>query len=393
VDRVSLDGGKVTYRDLSAANPTEYVVQDLELVLREVRLGQTPQLHVASLVQPFNLPVKLDGTFGPLRETMDIDAVNFQLGIGKTDFTITGKAAGNDATINISSPMISTANLPVTLPLKKPVEVKNFQLAAEVKGQEAKLNSLSFQLFEGQVKGQGKMIAGAELPPFKGIVTIQDLQLGPALNAVSDAPVSVSGTAGADLSLQGKGFSMPDLTKALEGTGHLAVKDGKIEGVNILQEVTDALKVAGISMGDAKTTAFSTIETDLAIKQGVINVQRLLMDSHDFQATGGGTIGFDQKLNLIVNLNLSQDVSQKISAASPVVQIAMKEGRLSLPLTISGTAQAPSYGVDVKGLTGKVQEQVKKKVEEAVGGLLKGTTKPEDLKKEGQELLKGLFGR
>lgn len=393
VDRVSLDGGKITYRDLSAVTPTEYVLQELELLLREVRLGQTPQLHVASLVQPFNLPVKLDGTFGPLRETMDIDAINFQLGVGKTDFTITGKAAGNDATINISSPMISTANLPVTLPLKKPVEVKNFQLAAEVKGQEAKLNSLSFQLFEGQVKGQGKMIAGAELPPFKGTVTIQGVQLGPALNAVSDAPVSVSGTTGADLSLQGKGFSMPDLTKALEGTGHLAVKDGKIEGVNILQEVADALKVAGISMGEAKATAFSTIETDLVIKQGVINVQRLLMDSHDFQATGGGTIGFDQKLNLIVNLNLSQDVSQKISAASPVVKIAMKEGRLSLPLAIAGTAQAPAYGVDVKGLTGKVQEQVKKKVEEAVDGLLKGTTKPEDLKKEGQELLKGLFGR
>ena len=393
VDRVSLDGGKITYRDLSAVTPTEYVLQELELLLRDVRLGQTPQLHVASLVQPFNLPVKLDGTFGPLRETMDIDAINFQLGVGKTDFTITGKAAGNDATNNISSPMISTANLPVTLPLKKPVEVKNFQLAAEVKGQEAKLNSLSFQLFEGQVKGQGKMIAGAELPPFKGTVTIQGVQLGPALNAVSDAPVSVSGTTGADLSLQGKGFSMPDLTKALEGTGHLAVKDGKIEGVNILQEVADALKVAGISMGEAKATAFSTIETDLVIKQGVINVQRLLMDSHDFQATGGGTIGFDQKLNLIVNLNLSQDVSQKISAASPVVKIAMKEGRLSLPLAIAGTAQAPAYGVEVKGLTGKVQEQVKKKVEEAVDGLLKGTTKPEDLKKEGQELLKGLFGR
>jgi AsmA protein len=393
VDRVSIAGGKLTYRDLSAAAPTEYVLQDLELLLREVRLGQTPNLHVATLVQPFNMPVKLDGTFGPLRETMDIDALNFQLGVGKTDVTITGKAAGNDATVNISSPVVSTANLPVTLPLKTPVEVTHLQIAAEVKGQEAKLNSLSFQLFGGEVKGQGKMIAGAEVPPFKGSVAIQGLQLGPALNAVAETPVSISGTAGADLSVQGKGFSMPDLTKTLEGTGHLAVKDGKIEGVNIIQEVADALKVAGISMGETKATAFSTIESDLAIKQGVINVQRLLMDSHDFQATGGGTISFDQKLNLIVNLNLSQDMSQKISAASPVVKIAMKEGRLSLPLTITGTSQAPSYGVDVKSLTGKVQEQVKKKVEEAVGGLLKGTTKPEDLKKEGQELLKGLFGR
>jgi len=393
VDRVSIDGGKLTYRDLSAAKPTDYVLQDMEVLLQSVRLEQTPSLHVGSLVQPFNLPVKLDGSFGPLKETMDIDAINFQLGLGKTDFTITGKAAGNDAMVTISSPVINTANLPVALPLKKPVEIKNLQIVAEVIGQEAKLKSLSFHLFDGEVKGQGKLIAGSEMPPFKGAVAMQGLQLGPALNAVAETPLSMSGTAGADLSVQGKGFSMPDLTKALEGAGHMAVKDGKIEGVNILQEVVSALKIAGISLGDAKATAFSTIETDLAIKQGVINVQRLLMDSHDFQATGGGTIGFDQRLNLAVNLNLSQDVSQKIAAASPVVKVAMKDGRLSLPLTITGTAQAPSYGVDVKGLTGKVQEQVKKKVEEAVGGLIKGTKTPEDLKKEGQELLKGFFGR
>ncbi|CUS35258.1 AsmA family protein [Candidatus Nitrospira nitrificans] len=393
VDRVSIDGGKLTYRDLSAAKPTEYVLQDLEVLLQSVRLGQTPSLHVGSLVQPFNLPVKLDGSFGPLRETMDIEAINFQLGLGKTDFTITGKAAGNDAIIDISSPVINTANLPVALPLKTPVEIKNLQMTAEVMGQEAKLKSLSFRLFDGEVKGQGKVIAGSDMPPFKGAVTIQGLQLGPALNAVAETPISISGTAGADLSVQGRGFSMPDLTKALEGTGRMAVKDGKIEGVNLLQEVVSALKVAGISIDDVKATAFSTIETDLAIKQGVINVQRLLMDSHDFQATGGGTIGFDQRLNLAVNLTLSQGVSQKIAAASPVAKIALKDGRLSLPLMITGTTQAPSYGVDLKGLTGKVQEQVKKRVEEAVDGLLKGTTKPEDLQKEGKELLKGLFGR
>ncbi|MBI5673610.1 MAG: AsmA family protein [Nitrospirae bacterium] len=120
VDRVSIEGGKLTYRDLSTGKPTEYVLQDLEVLLQSVRLGQTPSVHFGSLVQPFNLPVKLDGTFGPLRETMDIDAINFQLGVGKTDFTITGKAAGNDAAITISSPVINTTNLPVALPLKTP---------------------------------------------------------------------------------------------------------------------------------------------------------------------------------------------------------------------------------------------------------------------------------
>jgi AsmA protein len=42
-------------------------------------------------------------------------------------------------------------------------------------------------------------------------------------------------------------------------------------------------------------------------------------------------------------------------------------------------------------LTGRVQEQVQKDVAEAVSGLLKGTTKPEDFKQQGRDLLKGLL--
>ena len=393
VDRVSIAGGKLTYRDLSVPKPTEYILEDMELLLQSVRLGQTPSLHFGTLVQPFNLPVKLDGTFGPLKESADIDAINLRLALGKTDFTITGKMAGQNANLNISAPAINTANLPVVLPLQKPVDVKNLEIAAEVKGQDTLLQNFSFQLFDGHTRVQGRVTSGSEAPPFTGTMTIQGIQLGPAFNALATTQMSISGTAGADFGMQGHGFSMPDITKSLEGTGHLAVKDGKIEGVNLLQEAISILKVVGISLDNAKATAFSKIETDLAVKQGIIHVQRLLMDSHGFQATGGGTIGFDHTLNLIVNLNLSQELSQKIASSSPAAKLATKDGRLSLPLVITGTAQAPSYGLDMKGLTGKVREQVRKKAEETVDGLLKGTTKPQDLKQQGKDLFKGLLER
>lgn len=131
----------------------------------------------------------------------------------------------------------------------------------------------------------------------------------------------------------------------------------------------------------------------MVIKQGLIGLQRVLIDSHDFQATGGGTIGLDQSLDMKLNLNLSQALSQKIAAGSPIAKVAMTNGRLSLPLVITGSTQAPSYGLDTKMFAGKVQEQVKEKVKGAVGDLLKGSAKPEDLKKQGKDLLKGLFGR
>ena len=393
VDHVSIAGGTLTYRELSALKPAEYILQDMAILLQSVQLGQSPNLHVEMLVQPLNLPVRLDGTFGPLKDSTDIDAMNFQLALGKTEFTITGKTVGRNANLNISAPVINTADLPVAFPLQNPVDVRHLQIAAETQGQDVLLQNLSFQLFDGQVAAKGRITSGPETPPFTGNMTIQGMQLGPALHAFATTQVSISGTAGADFVVQGRGLSMPDLTKSLEGTGHVAVKDGKIEGVNLLHEAISILKITGISLDNAKVTAFSTIETDLAIKQGTIHVQRLLMDSHDFQATGRGTIGFDQTLHLTVNLNLSQDLSRKIVRSSPAAKLAMKEERLILPLVITGTVQAPSYGLDMKGLTGKVQEQMQKKFEETIDGLLRGTTKPEDLEQQGRDLLKGLLGR
>lgn len=473
VDRVAIVGGKLTYRDQSTPTTTEYVIDQLEFLLQSVHLGESPTLHLAATLQPFRLPVTLDGSFGPLVETMDVQQFRFDLGVGKialnlagravgglldaklaaplissTDLPITlpltkpvlvkdlgatvkatyppkkgvpplelaevpqlslavvmgdsvvdvrGSVLGGRASVTGSSARISSADVPVALPLKKPVEIKDLLMEAELKGAEARLSNLSFQLFNGQAKSQAAMTLGSAAPPFAAKATMQGLQLGPALEVLGTDKVSISGTADTQLDVHGMGFSMRDLTNALTGTAHMAVRDGRLEGINLMQEIGTALKVGGLSPERVNATLFSTIETDLGVKSGTVAVQRFLMDSHDFLATGSGTVGFDQSLNLALTLNLSEAVSQKIARSTPVVKLALKEGRLALPLKIIGTVQTPGYQVDMKALGGRVQEQVKqkveKKVEQAVEGLRQGTTKPEDLKKQGKELLKDLFGR
>lgn len=544
VDHVSITGGNVTYRDLSTPTPTEYQIHNLELALASVHLGESPTIRFGATVQPFNLPVTLDGRMGPLTETLDIKQLDFTFVLGKTALhlagsfvggnldttvsapsiktsdlpiplslnkpveikglslaakttfplkagaspleladitdlrlgivmghsavTVKGSVLGGQADVAVSSPSINSADLPVTTPFAKPVELKdlyvaaktrkpftpdappleladvsdlrfgialgksvvsvkgsvlggqakvtasspsintadlpietpfakpvdlkNVQLTADMRGQHARLTNLSFVLFDGSTKAQGTLEAGAAIPPFSGTVTLQGVQLGSVLDALGSTALSVSGTARASLSVKGRGFSMPDLTRVLEGTGHFGAKDGRIEGMNLVQEAVTLFNAAGIPLDNAKATVFTTAETDFAIKQGVITIQKLLLTSHEFQATGGGTIGFDQTLNLNVNLNLSPGLSQKIAASSPIGKLALQEGRLRLPLTITGTAQNPSYGLDMKGLTAKAQQQVREKAKETVKGLLEGTTTPQDLQRQGKELLKELFG-
>ena len=104
VDRVSIDGGQLAYRDLSTTPITEYQIQNLDLALKSVRLGQTPTIHLAATVQPYNLPVTLDGGFGPLVERLEVKQYDFSLGLGKVVLTLKGALVGGTLNATLSSP-------------------------------------------------------------------------------------------------------------------------------------------------------------------------------------------------------------------------------------------------------------------------------------------------
>jgi uncharacterized protein involved in outer membrane biogenesis len=465
VDRLALAHGRLTYQDRSTPTPTEYTVQELNVRLQSVRLGDMPHVHVDAVVQPYNLPLKVEGVVGPLVDTLDLKTIDLALALGNMTATITGSAVDGHAHVTVASPIISTAHLPmahpparpvdirdlhveadadypakpntpplealtvkvlrfavvldhstitvnghvldgearlmavspavntadlpIVLPLRKSVEAKDVKLSAGMKGQHATVDNLSLNVFGGQLVSQAGLTLGSSSPPFDGKVNLHGVQLGPVVQALMDT-LTVTGTANAQMTLHGRGFSKLAVMTALEGKGSFAVRDGTIEGVNLLQEAVALLQAAGVTLDTAKATVFSTIEGNFAIKQGVVEVERFLMDSHDFQATGAGAIGLDQRLNLKANLRLSEALSKQIAGNTPALRVAMAQGRMTVPMLITGTAQAPVYGLDTKAVAGRVQEQVKEQVRGVVDDLMQG--KKPDLEKS-KEALKKLFGR
>ena len=466
VDRVSITGGELTYIDQSEEKPKEYVLEELELLLHSVRLGQTASLHIATTVHPLGLPVTVDGTFGPLEETLDVKAFHVDLGLGKSAFTIKGSAIGGKISAAITSPVINTAHLPITPPLTKPIQVNkllvtanvtypfrdgaaiqdvveverleldlvlgnsvvtvegsardgqvklfatspavetadlpfeiplqkpfkatDLMVTAEMKNRRLRLPKLSLNLLGGHMVASGELKIGLTPAPFSGKASLQGIQLEQVLEAVGSHTIAVSGAAAAELTVKGKGFSKPDLASALRGAGHLVVSDGKIEGANLLNEAAALLQVVGVPLGSLNETVFSSVDADFVVNQGTIQIKRLFLESHDFQAMATGTIGFDQSLNIKADLHLSESVSRNLLSKSPVARLAMKSGRLTVPMLISGTTQSPSYALDLKAVGTRVKEQVKEKI----GELLKGDGGPaEKLLQKGSEALRKLFGQ
>jgi uncharacterized protein involved in outer membrane biogenesis len=465
VDRVGITRGSLLYRDESTPTPIEYAVQNLELLLRSVKLGQTPTLHVTATIQPHGLPIMVAAAAGPLVESLDFKTLDIDVTVGKIPLSLKGSAVaghfhgllsspaihsrdlpiampltkpvvlrdlaveidadyppnrsmpplrlatmnslkatvgmGNSSidltgslkdgrlAVNAASKSLNTGDLPAALPLRKPVEITNLAVRASLTDRQATLSQLSLHIFGGELTGQAGFQLGNPAPPFEAKLTLTGLNLGPAVNAFATDKALVGGTASADLILRGVGFAMPELTRALSGTGHVLVRDGRLEGINLTQEVLQAFKVVGLSGDAVKATAFSTVEGDLAIQQGVVHLQRFFADSHDFQAQAAGTIGFDRSLDVKATLTLSDQLSQKLVGASAAARLMVSKGRISVPLTITGTTTDPSYGVDIKAVVGRVGEQLKEKV----GDLFRKSPAADKLLEQGGGVLKNLFGQ
>ncbi|HJU05162.1 MAG TPA: AsmA family protein, partial [Nitrospiraceae bacterium] len=103
VDELSLTDGRLAYEDHSAKKPVDYRLQNLAVTLRSVRLGDTPTLHIAAAVQPYNMPVTIDGEFGPLTESLDFKVIDVGIALGKTVAAVKGSATGGRFNLILTS--------------------------------------------------------------------------------------------------------------------------------------------------------------------------------------------------------------------------------------------------------------------------------------------------
>jgi|CXWL01.1.fsa_nt_gi uncharacterized protein involved in outer membrane biogenesis len=472
VDQVTMTNGSMTNRDLTTSPATEYAVTKVNFNLSAVRLGQTPTLHLSAQVLPYQWPLTLDGTFGPLKETLELQHFDFTLSTGAVPVHIAGSLLNNQLDATLASPRMSTADIPMTLPFAKPVEIRaleahaqapfplpadkpamevitipslkleigtgtaviqvtghllqglasvtatspsikstdlpldlplkgpveitNLNVAATIRGQEAKITKLTLDLFGGHLSAMATTTLGQPAMPFSGQVKLTGVQIGPALTALGFDQAKVSGTTAADIALKGRGFSKPELLSELGADAHLRVTDGRIEGVNLAKDLIATLNLAGINTDLGSATVFSLMEATVSVDHGTATVKPFLLDSHDVRVLVTGTVAaVDLGLNLKGHVTLSDALSQQIVGKLPLAKLAKTGKQFTLPLTVSGTAQAPVYDLDRKALTAAVTQQLKERVGEtakgAVQDLLQG--KGKDAAEKGKNLLKDLFGR
>ncbi len=218
---------------------------------------------------------------------------------------------------------------------------------------EFNLDPCTFTLFKGKVDVAAKANMAKETPPVALNLKVKGLALGDMLQALS-GEAKVTGDTDLTLDVTGAGKDWPALSKTLGGSGALSVRNGLIHQVKILPDSVTQAGIVGLKPLKPLDGKLESLTATFKGQNGRFTNNDLKAIASMADATGAGSA--DLGRNAI-------DYALDVNTAG-----------MTVPVTLTGSLNSPSVGVDteklLKGNAGQLLEGVK----DAPGGVLDAVT-------------------
>jgi uncharacterized protein involved in outer membrane biogenesis len=180
------------------------------------------------------------------------------------------------------------------------------------------------------------------------------------------------------LNCNGKGFDVAQLTEAthsnssakltgtldfqskwrgietgnFDGEGDAQITDGKLEGVKILDEISQVLKIK-----ELHDPVIKKGQTHFAVRDRQTQITGLQIESAGFNITGDGTINFDGALNMHLVLILSRDAMGKLPSQLSASFVKQPDGTGTIGFDVTGTTSNPATNLPERLLLQNTQIQ------------------------------------
>lgn len=155
------------------------------------------------------------------------------------------------------------------------------------------LKQLSGELYEGTFTAQGTVDARKDTPTINLAKKISGVHIGPMLTHLAEID-SVTGVLNLDAKINSRGNTQASLTKNLQGNVAFNISDGMLKAINLDKMVCQGLAIINQaapkeSPQQSPDTAFSSVQGDVQIRDGVISGDALNIALNNLAVKGSGT--------------------------------------------------------------------------------------------------------
>lgn len=238
------------------------------------------------------------------------------------------------------------------------------------------LAPIGFGVFGGRYDGSLVFRLGA-VPDFRLNATLTGVDMA-AATAFAGSPGTITGRLSGKLNLTGRGMSASSVMNATRGTARVDILDGVIKNLGLIRSVVVATSGRADDAGAAGGTRdepFTKLGATLTIGGGSAGTEDLRFESKDLLLTAAGTVRPDGSgINLKGQVQLSDELSKQ--AGRDLIRYTQQGGRVTLPATITGSAEAPHVRIDIadmakRALANRANEEAQKALKKGLGSLFK----------------------
>lgn len=298
--------------------------------------------------------------------------------------------------VQLPAEMLQKLNADGTIDIGKLVvdKLKLSDIRIKLSGQGAqtvKQQDLSARLYGGSVKLTHRYTPGA-MPGYALKTQLSSFQAGPFLQDFTGKDY-VSGVADVSADVSGRGKTVGELRRTLDGQLAAQAKNGAIKGFNLGQIIRkgEAMLAGNLNYNETSTpeTDFTTISVSGTLNNGVLHSDDLNAASPLFRVGGAGDINIvDETINYTAKPTVVET-----SKGQGGKELAQLNG-VTIPIRLSGSLWKPKYKVDIEDAVKqkaaeKVREklndpEVKQKLNDKLNDLLFGKKKKQEKPAEPQ---------
>lgn len=281
-----------------------------------------------------------------------------------------GSAGGAGAAPPPAGPMDLTLVLEAARGHVAGVSFEQLAATAAVTAGGVSFDPLSLGVFGGRLEGSMNVnLSGAEpVLAVKGSLAGVDMT---RLTEFAGQPGSVTGTLSGSLSATGRGVDPARALALARGQGAATITDGTMKGLQLVRPIVLAFGKPDAAQPVDGGERFSRLSATYSLANGIVTLTDLAFDSRDVELDGAGTLTVEGRaLDIRADAKLSKELTAQ--AGRDLVRYAAEDGQVTLPVTVTGTVEAPHVGVNLGDVAGRaVKNELKRRTESAIRDLLK----------------------
>ncbi|HEY1240708.1 MAG TPA: AsmA family protein [Bryobacteraceae bacterium] len=214
-----------------------------------------------------------------------------------------------------------------------------------------RLDPVSANAFGGSTQGAITVDTRADAGAYATQIALKSVDANKLLSATTSVKEILFGLLSGNADLQIKPKPGQDFARALNGSVQAQLANGRLAGVQLLNEAASLARAVGYTK---RTEAFTNIQKlagSVKIQDGVASTNDLQLVFEGGSMSAAGTAGLaDQSLHLQVTTVLAKQVSDQVGGSKiggwMSTALANSKGELIVPATVTGTFSQPRFMPD-----------------------------------------------